>query len=165
MVHSPACSDTGSDDDSYESLILRARNSDTSSDASSEEADTLCEELANWAVETKATASSCDKLLRILHKRRPDLPMTYRTLVKDGQAEYDRPNPNIIEVSEGQYLHLGILSGLKLYQSDIVKKGVLCIQYQVNTDGLPLWSSSSTHLWPILGRVLDMPDVFPIGVF
>ena len=90
--------------------------------------------------------------------------MTYRTLVKDRQKDHDRPNPNITEVCQGQYLHILILSGLKLSRSDIVKKGDSCIKHQVNIDGLLLWNSSSTHLWPILGRILDKPDAFPIGV-
>ncbi len=64
-------SDISSDDDSYENIILRPRGSDSSSDVSSEEKNSLSEELAHWAVITKATASSCDMLLRILHKCHP----------------------------------------------------------------------------------------------
>lgn len=43
------------------------------------------------------------------------------------------------------------------------------IDLMINIDGMPLFKSSSGELWPILGSVMNVPNlvnkVFPIGVY
>jgi hypothetical protein len=103
--------------------------------------------------------------LQILSKHgHNDLPRDARTLL-------NTPRPgthNIKTLSKGQYVHYGILKALTSIGScfphafdyrDI-------INLDINIDGLPISKSSKSQLWPILGRISDLPFTpFVIGVY
>jgi hypothetical protein len=164
-------SETGecSDDDSDIRAISAWINDDSSSSFdSSDEQDTLLDDLAIWSTECKITAVACDKLLKVLHRYHPHLPLTARTLLKSQDSYSQYANCTIKEIASGHYLHLGILNGLLPYAEQVIKNKQTRFQYQVNIDGLPLFNSSPMQLWPILGRLLEVdprPPVFVIGVF
>jgi hypothetical protein len=119
----------------------------------------LQEDLQLWAADCKVSAVAVDKLLKILHISHPRLPLTCRSLLK---------TPTTTEVKQlqaGEYVHFGILNGLLQFRDLILKCEGTCICYQVNIDGLPLFKSSSVQLWPILGKIVNSPSPFVIGVF
>ena len=107
----------------------------------------LQEQLASWATKNKCTRASINELLSILKNHgHKDLPIDSRTLLK---------SPRYVEslyLSGGKYLYLGIYNGvsrlLNLYKGN--GKDLNPISLVVNIDGLPLFQSSSTQLWPIL---------------
>ena len=58
-------------------------------------------------------------------------------------------------IANGTYIYLGVKQGIirtlktKQYSGDVIK-------LIINIDGLPLYKSSSTTVWPILGMFGDM---------
>lgn len=131
------------------------------SDSSCSNETDLFKELADWAVEFRVPNAAVDKMLKILHSNHPQLPLTCRTLLQTGKLDSE-----VMSLTCGQYMHYGILAGLQLFEHDIVKLGQTELFYQVNIDGLPLFKSSSTQLWPILGQLVGIkPCPFLIGSF
>ena len=126
----------------------------------------LASELAEWAVEAGVTLSALSSLLSILHPYHNGLPLDARTLLKTPRS-YEIKN---LVNSNGQYYHFGIQTGISSYLTK--SSGMtsltsdMTISLQFNIDGLPLFKSSSTEFWPILGRVkLDNARPFIIGIF
>lgn len=121
----------------------------------------LNKELADWVLEFGVSSVAVDKLLKILHPIDTQLPLTCRTLLQTGKC-----NDTIVSISGGEYMHCGILTGLMNLKQHLLEFGQQKILFQVNIDGLPLYKSSSTQLWPILGKVVGIKsDPFIIGVF
>jgi len=120
----------------------------------------LCNKLSEWALENKVTATTVDKLLKVLHPYHPSLPVTYRSLLKT-----DFSVPEVKTVGSGEYMHYGIEQGLCKHKDCIMKLGTQDIKYNVNIDGLLLYKSSSTQLWPIVGRVVGTQCMLIIGAF
>jgi hypothetical protein len=51
----------------------------------------------------------------------------------------------------GQYVHFGIEKGIEDFCAyDDLKSDVSSLDLQLNVDGVPLFNSASTSLWPIL---------------
>jgi hypothetical protein len=119
----------------------------------------LHEDLKAWTNECKVPAVAVDKLLKILHKSHPQLPLTCRTLIKS------RTSNNAVVFSGGDYIHFGLLSGLMMFRDVILDSANNSITFQVNIDGLPLFKSSAAQLWPILGKLVNSSYPFIIGVF
>jgi hypothetical protein len=118
-------SETGelTDDDSDSRGITSWTNDDSSSSFnSSDEQDTLLEDLASWTTECKITAVACDKLLKVLHRYHPHLPLTARTLLKSQASDFQCANATVKDISFGHYLHLGILNGLLPYAEQVMTK-------------------------------------------
>lgn len=86
------------------------------------------------------------------------LPRDIRTLLKT-------PRKVIVEpMAEGTYYHFGMLKGIISYLS--VSTGPSdSLQVMINMDGLPLFKSSCTTFWPILGLIKGEATPFPIGVW
>lgn len=124
----------------------------------------LTQQLSEWAVSYSVPLNTVSNLLSILKPYHDFLPLDARTLLK---------TPRNYEIKElikcnGHYYHFGIASGLlKFLQctcdlTTLTKELVL----QFNIDGLPLFKSSSTEFWTILGLVKSgRATPFIIGVF
>ena len=125
-----------------------------------EDDDSLTDQLSAWAVSEKVTDTAVNKLLKILKPHHPDLPLTSRTLMNNGH-----PPADIVKIAGGEYVHFGILNGMKRFEIAIVALGINVIEYHINIDGLPLFRSSGTQLWPILGRIVGVSSPFMIGAF
>ena len=135
-----------------------------SSDCGSNNSDddiTLAQEIADWTVQFGITSNAVDKLLKILQSYHPQLPLTCCTLLESGRCIDD-----LVVMSSGEYMHYGLRKGLLSQKSHLMNSTQRNIQYQVNVDGLPLFKSSSTQLWPILGKVVGIKaDPFLIGAY
>lgn len=120
--------------------------------------------LKGWALECRPNISHVDKLLNVL-KKFPlgnSLPRTYETLVKTPR------NLILKNVLPGKYFHVGIQFSMKnilQFHAPLSLNGPLLLD--VNVDGLPLYKSSATQFWPILGRISNISGSKPfvIGIY
>lgn len=90
-----------------------------------------------------------------------DVPLSLHGLLKEKNLK-----TIIRTVSPGSYYHLGLKKPLqKLSQS--LLNDYETISVDVGIDGLPLYKSSSVSLWPILCKIINIPniDVFLVGCF
>jgi len=119
------------------------------------------DKLAQWSAETGIGRVQINKLLMILRPVCPNLPRDARTLLQ---------TPRHIETKSsgsGDYVHFGLEAGIvnKLNRSDI---NIDELQLQFNIDGLPLFKSSNTQIWPILCLIKNSVmkiDPFVVGLF
>ncbi|XP_057291715.1 uncharacterized protein LOC130656398 [Hydractinia symbiolongicarpus] len=120
---------------------------------------TLSEELASWAVRNRVTRNSVNELLDILRKNGHTLPKDSRTLLKTPR------NVNTDSICAGKYVYLGIENGIRrmlLNNPNITVTEY--IKLAINIDGIPLYKSSSTQFWPILGQ-FEYATPFVIALF
>ena len=105
----------------------------------------LCPDLASWAVSQNISHSALNSLLKILQNHHVEgLPSDARTLLKTPRKI------EIVKKSGGEYIYLGIKSGI-LCRSSL--EGFKKVSLIINIDGLPLFKSSDLEVWPILGRI------------
>lgn len=114
--------------------------------------------LAEWAINTKQTKEAVKSLLEILRKDEPFLPKDRRTLCKTPASH------NIIQMDNGQYLHIGFRVCLDNFLSyNIVSDDHIYID--VNVDGVPVATNTPNSLWPILINPVGYDNVLLCGTF
>ncbi|KAK0134194.1 hypothetical protein N1851_030237 [Merluccius polli] len=121
------------------------------------EVQTLDQELAKWAVETRQTDHAINSLLGILRGHGHNFPKDKRTLLA---------TPRQVEVKDkcnGQYIYYGVEQGVTRYLS-VCPEFTGDIEPFGNIDGTPLFKSSRTELWPILAKFHDSQP-FLVGLF
>ena len=158
------------DDIDYYSCIEDCENEDYYSyDEDSEEEDleeepfNLREELAHWALQYNISNAALRALLQILRSCGLDLPKDPRTLLQT-PINYD-----IKDLAGGKYCHIGLESNIKSVLNSTLcdTTSITHLTLHINVDGLPIFDSSSVHVWPILGRIKEFPDCepFAIGIY
>lgn len=159
--------DESSDEDSF---IGDSGGSDASfsSDDDSEEDESLskkiAKQLALWALLFSISHSSLGALLEVLRVYHPDLPKDPRTLLRTMITK--KIAPHVQEVSGGWYYHFGLSECLKRFVNGI-SHAVTAIKLQINLDGLPVYTSVKSQLWPIQGIAFcpERRGPFIIGMF
>lgn len=102
--------------------------------------------LKRWAIENNITHRALNDLLKLLVSFGLDfLPMDSRTLLQTPKIV------NINEVANGKFWFDGITHNLKRILATINRD--MNISLNINIDGLPLFESSKTQMWPILMNV------------
>ncbi|KAG1693759.1 hypothetical protein GQR58_006991 [Nymphon striatum] len=124
----------------------------------------LAASLCEWVSQFNISLTAIQMLLSILRIYHPLLPKDPRTLLKT-KTSYDVAN-----VGGGFYHHFGIETSVMSEIQTNSQVEILDIQsvcLQLNVDGLPLFKSSNTQFWPILGRIVKPYESkpFPIGIF
>lgn len=124
----------------------------------------LEDQLSVWASRYNIAHSALRDLLKILHPYHEYLPKDPRTLLQT-QRQVE-----VVEISGGHYHHFGIENGIKCQVLGVLSlftKSQETIGIQVNIDGVPLFKSSNTQFWPILGRIIEpfSAEPFIIGIF
>lgn len=156
--HENLCNQTSSSSLNETSQINEISDSTSSSSGTEEN---ISIDLAKWATENRITATAMNKLLKILKPTFPYLPKDSRTLLHTPQKN------DIISLSGGSYVHLGVLNSLRHQLSNIDFFSPE-ISIDVCIDGLPISKSSNVGFWPILGLIrnfeFQMPP-FVIGIF
>lgn len=108
--------------------------------------------LANWAAEQRIPHTAIGSLLHILHPTFDHLPKDPRTLLNTTTVV------PIKNVAGGVYCHVGldrqIVRLLSLVSCE--QGGVLALQ--INVDGIPLYKSSSSQRWPIMGKIENLHE-------
>jgi hypothetical protein len=133
---------------------------DLYSDDDNETEESLTESLANWATTYRVQQAAIGSLLTILKPLFPAIPKDPRTLLKTA-TQY-----SINPVGGGEYCHIGLSKGISAllgrYPHTVDR-----IELQINVDGIPLFKSSNTALWPILCLVsnIDSENPFVVGLF
>ena len=119
----------------------------------------LGEELSMWATKNKCSRSAVNEMLDMLRRHGHRLPKDSRTLLN---------TPRVIVTEEkcgGQYIYIGIETGLL----KIIAQHPRCFRdnaadLNFNIDGVPLFKSSNTQLWPILCSVKNF-EPFIVALF
>ena len=131
----------------------------TENDRDNTETKDLRTSLFEWAVKHQITHSAIYDLLHILREEHPDLPKDPRTLLSSFKVS------NIKSLSGGEYYYFGVevqlVSLLETYEQ---LRQFQHFSLQINVDGLPLYKSSGTQLWPILCRLEDAPTLDPVVI-
>ena len=120
--------------------------------------------LAAWASDFNIPHVALAMLLALLRALHPHLPKNPRTLL--GTAKQYQ----VQSISGGSYYHFGIAASIKKAISVVEVSGhkdSQSIAMQLNIDGLPLFKSSQTQFWPILGKLVDPFPTKPfiIGIY
>jgi hypothetical protein len=108
----------------------------------------------------KCTRTALNELLNILRKQGHRLPKDSRTLLKTPRSI------NTIQKSGGDYLYLGIESGISKVIAEHPEhfRRIDQIKLSFNIDGVPLFKSSSVQLWPILCSIKHF-EPFVVAVY
>lgn len=116
----------------------------------------LAQDLAILISQSKVTRDFTDKLLRVLTNNGVEnLPKSSKTLMKT-------PHSTIIpkQILPGEYIHFGIQNHFLNNNLRFLRTNDE-ISIDIGIDGLKVFNSSSLCLWPILGAVVNKPNVTP----
>ena len=123
----------------------------------------LVEKLAGWASEFHIPHVAILALLVILGEYFKFLPKDPRTLLNTVRK------CNVKSIAGGLYYHFGVASSIseRLTPLRLSPGDIDSVSIQINVDGLPLFKSSNTQLWPILGKLVNpqVREPFIIGIF
>ena len=119
-----------------------------------ENGENISSDIAEWASKNLITHTVLRELLVILKNHgHSDLPRDPRTLLKVPRVIVSTQNCG------GDYVYLGLRSILSNYLLNLANNFDI-VELVINIDGLPLFKSASTQLWPILAKVdLGKPGV------
>ncbi|XP_046590220.1 uncharacterized protein LOC124293415 [Neodiprion lecontei] len=160
-------------EESVSSASVIDENSDIGSSINEATDDSLnerneAEEIRKWAIKEHLSHSQLDGLLVILRRRLlPELPKTAKTFLRTSAVAYDIQDMEDYDGNMGQFVYFGIAERLRACVNEEVHIGNE-ILIQVNVDGLPLFKSSNTQLWPILCKVVHEPDIYepvPVAIY
>jgi len=122
----------------------------------------ISKQLIGWIDKYSIHHHAVTALLGILKPHFPSLPSSSRTLLK---------NPRNCDIrlfeNGGEYCHIGLEMGLKELLKNDNFPNTKCLELQFNIDGLPLFRSSSTCIWPILCMVKhpNYTEPFVVGIY
>jgi len=121
--------------------------------------------LAEWVTKYNISRAATQSLLSVLHPYLPSLPLDQRTLTETLSSASYTARP----ISGGEYCHFGLANGI-LSKIQQTCASVDSLALQINVDGIPLFKSSSTTLWPILCSVRSSSsstfmEPFVVGIF
>lgn len=142
-----------------------SESSDSDSNLSS--STSLAEDLLTFQVTLNLSNAGMQWLLSILRKHRYDgVPKTVYYLKKKSNCKSDSV---INHLDSGSFAYLGIEENLTVFLNKNLKPKSftgkqLLIHAKVNIDGLPLYKSSSTSLWPILISFGADKQPYPVGI-
>ena len=105
------------------------------------------EELARWAVSNNISHKATTDLLKVLQHVIPDLPNDSRTLLGTNKII------KCTTLAGEDYFYFGVQYWLEKY---VNLMGANILHININVDGIPLFKSSTTSLWPILAYLIIM---------
>lgn len=108
----------------------------------------LVKRLKNIVIEHNVTRQVTEKILGALNEYGCKVPLS-----KAGLLRTKKKNRRISDCNGGKYLHIGISENLKQKKLGEVLNGEIVID--VGIDGLPLFKSSRTCVWPIIGNIIN----------
>lgn len=116
--------------------------------------------LAAWCISSGTARDKMDDLLCLL-RQRSDLPKSTKTLLHTPSTKIS-PKP----ITNGAYLHFGIEKMLIESEYRYLRE-TSEIVLQIGFDGVPLYKSSGTELWPLLGKHVGCKGapIILIGLF
>ncbi|VDI39311.1 Hypothetical predicted protein [Mytilus galloprovincialis] len=121
----------------------------------------ICEDLVKWVNENNISHNATDQLLKILKSHgMTKTPATARSLLKT------KRNIELVTKAGMEYFYFGLEKGFlntlnKYPDKTLETMGEIVVSF--NIDGLPLFKSTKTSLWPILCGI--HAESFPVEVF
>ena len=88
------------------------------------------------------------------------MPRTKKTLLK---PTFDDNNTVSKKIGIGEFVYIGVQNNLINCNNTKILHGTKIV-LDVNIDGLPLFKSSKTCIWPILGAIVDSPEIYPFVI-
>jgi hypothetical protein len=127
----------------------------------SDSAKDLPSQLRHWAtVEHSIPHNALNSLLKILNPICPELPRDSRTFLNTPM------NISTVALQSGELVHIGLIhqiqAQLQLHSVAKFKNKEILLSF--NVDGLPLFKSSNTQLWPILGLIKNFHSAHPFVI-
>ncbi|XP_047131240.2 uncharacterized protein LOC124810418 isoform X1 [Hydra vulgaris] len=120
--------------------------------------ESLCSKLRCWALTHRCTRQCINGALKLFLECKQSVPLDSRTLLKT-----KRSIASINIEGYGDYIYLGLKTQIeKQISSKSIKETSLYLTF--NIDGIPLFKSNSTQLWPILASILGM-EPFVVGLY
>ncbi|KMQ90253.1 atp synthase subunit mitochondrial [Lasius niger] len=122
----------------------------------------ICGDIAVWAVRDGITHASLERLLQLLRKsnRYPQLPAKANALLGNPTNGLFR------SVEPGYYWHNGLKTCLeKLFEEISSDETLKTLFLSINIDGVPLFKSSDSCPYPILGSIPCSQQIFFIGCY
>lgn len=104
-------------------------------------------DLKTWALDANISHKSLNGLLKLVHHCSPNLPLDSRSLLSTCRKSC------VINMGSGKFLH----QPLNLI-IDQVSTSSIPVELVINIDGVSLYRSKRTQLWPILGSVNNLPS-------
>lgn len=113
----------------------------------------------HWVISHNISSNAVTQLLKILNPIVNFLPLDYRSLM-----ETPRKTPTI-KLKNGEMYYFGLANKL-LFRMKQGIKSQSCnkLSIQINIDGIPLFKSSSTEFYPILGMCTNLIDNSPFAI-
>ncbi|KAL0148339.1 hypothetical protein M9458_056319 [Cirrhinus mrigala] len=147
--------------------VINSLNESLGSDLEEEAEDdsrdlSLAAELSTWASEHQIKHNALDNLLKLLQRHgHNELPSTARTLLHTPRQL------DVKQISGMEYVYFPLTQKLQealdSYSPDATE--LHCLDLSFNIDGLPLYKSSKTCMWPVLCAVmLDPVTIFPTAL-
>lgn len=122
-------------------------------------------DLRDRVMQHRVKQTATTSLLKLINTYHPiyKLPNDARTFLKTPRSQ------NIIVVDDkgGKYWHYGIEKSI-LNALRYVKRDVYHLNLNINIDGLPMFNSSLSALWPILVQIHEFRKIIPplvVGVY
>jgi len=157
QIHSPMFVSTSSDDSECEINDFVPCEPDTGSD----EEECLANSLVDWVSKFNIPQNAATALLHILQPLHPSLPSDARTLMRTPRNFSIKQIPG-----GGEYVHFGIQNGIEKLHNGGHIGNMDTLELQFGIDGVALFKSSNTSLWPILCSVKNITSKpFVVGVF
>ncbi len=142
-------------------LCVTVSKNENMADSDSSDDESLLEtDLMTWVNQFQVKHNAVDNLLKILQQHgHPSLPATARTLLGTTKTV----DTSMKSGMQYQYFPLkdALLKDFQSYPQH-VRDSVDCLVISFNVDGVPLFKSSSTNMWPVLCGIMNL---FPVKIF
>ncbi|XP_032690649.1 uncharacterized protein LOC116853628 isoform X2 [Odontomachus brunneus] len=119
-------------------------------------------QLQGWAIRHRITHVALNELLEYIKPRYPEVPTDARTLLGTVRKVHTD------NVEPGRYYHFGISNCVEnlIQKSQHHFQNIQLIEIIINIDGLPLFKSSGSQVYPILcSLVTNYTNVGIIGIY
>lgn len=116
-------------------------------------------ELREWSLKYNISRTALTDLLKILKTHE-----CFKSFPADGRTIFKSSNFEIQPLGTGKFVYCGIVEKIVNFVK-LSPNQIQSVELDINIDGLPLFKSSSTQLWPILAHIVGSSFVFLIGAF
>ena len=136
----------------------------------------ICEKLRKWAISNNISKNALTKLLHLFHDDYPELPLSATTLLKNNNSMHILPcgEGQLTTFDLEQKIFNRVNGGFRKFncygksylelQKEARRQNAILLIMNVNVDGLPLFKSGSSQLWPILCSVNELNFHQPFAV-
>lgn len=142
-------------------------NGEENETAQNDESDGMKNFLRHWAVDKNISLTALSSLgngLKSFH------PACFNNLPVDGRTLMKTPlGLNVEIVSPGHYIHIGLVKQLTIIGNTLKNPSTTNLGLLFNIDGLPLFRSSQSELYPILFTIRNLKELknrgFPVSLY